>query len=158
MRRQLLKQKLKVAEGELGFIPHAATSPGSSHLNFTLEHTFSDTNGSSSASMDHAIQGYLRPLLADDWDNGALLNMRSMSLMQEFDYNKVLAPICIIAGKDDTYITDNARALVNVLQDRQQSSLVKYHELACGHVPMEEAPFEVTKALIEFISDTCERK
>lgn len=158
VQRQLLKQRDRVQRGRLGFVPHASTSPTVRQArNASLRNNGTGANHGKPTDkdpMDHAIEGYLRPLSADHWDRAALLNMRYMSWPQEYDYSRLKAPTCIITGENDSFITENARELVSLLNDMEQPPMIRYRELECGHVPMEEAPHDVTNEIVKFLRDS----
>lgn len=43
-----------------------------------------------------AVEGFLRPLQAHDWDRGALLNLRAFSIPPAYDYAALAAPVLLV--------------------------------------------------------------
>lgn len=41
-------------------------------------------------------RGYLRPLLAHDWDRASLLNFRAFSIPPAYDYSSLAAPVLLV--------------------------------------------------------------
>ncbi|KAG7667190.1 hypothetical protein Ndes2526B_g04304 [Nannochloris sp. 'desiccata'] len=208
VRRQLLKQKEKVASGELGFTPHPTTASSmstssmssgasidlvasnGSTMNMPRSTSFNyiDNNTTTSATeedvavegeeslweaaaelaIQEAAEGYTRPLRARDWDRAALLNLRAFMLPSVYDYSCIDSlPVLVVQGEDDGALTQNAAALVEILKEsREQKSkgvsfkrgdggetpVAVYKEMPCGHVPMEEMPFEFNETLIDFLN------
>ena len=186
IRRQLLKQKNKVEAGDLGFKPHPSTASSVSSLELSIESlaSFEDSavpisdsaNGTTNIGMEglweaaaeqalqEAAAGYTKPLRARDWDRAALLNLRAFSLPAVYDYSCIdTLPVLIVQGDDDGALTQNAKALASILEERtdEESSSSRggklraastvFLELTCGHVPMEELPAEFNAALIDFV-------
>lgn len=211
VRRQLLKQKEKVASGELGFTPHPSTatsmsmsslsSGGSIDLGASNGNTSTMTNRNASVNyfdatttttsdadkgdfavegeeslwesaaelaIIEAAEGYTRPLRARDWDRAALLNLRAFMLPSVYDYSCIDSlPVLVVQGEDDGALTQNAAALVEILKEsREQKNksvsgrgsdggdtpVALYEEMPCGHVPMEEMPYEFNETVIDFLN------
>ena len=55
------------------------------------------------------IDGYLRPMRAQDWDKGSLLSMRTMNFASSFPYGSITVPVDVIIGEDDTFLLKTAR-------------------------------------------------
>jgi pimeloyl-ACP methyl ester carboxylesterase len=176
VRRQLLKQKEKVEQGDLGFTPHPSTASSmlssSSYSSYSSSIDFQTTNTDEDAAVaaslwesaaqqaiEEAAEGYTRPLRAEDWDRAALLNLRAFMLPSVYDYSCIdELPVLVVSGEDDGALTQNAAALVEILQERRDekkngspSPVALYKEMPCGHVPMEEMPFEFNETLIDFL-------
>lgn len=132
MRRQLLKQRDKVVRGEPGGVPHAT------------------------GSVDREVaEGYIKPLNAVDWDYGALLNIRSLSMPNYYDMRSVTVPVMVIQGKEDNLVS-NAKDLVTLFEERPEGS-TEFVELDCGHVPPEELPEEFNAELIKFVTSQIQK-
>jgi pimeloyl-ACP methyl ester carboxylesterase len=119
-------------------------------------------------AIQEAAEGYTRPLRAHDWDRAALLNLRAFMLPSVYDYSCVdNLPVLVVQGDDDGALTQNAAALVEILKEsRKQKKSVSvrgghsgnpapvtvFEKMPCGHVPMEEMPYEFNQTLIEFLN------
>lgn len=104
-------------------------------------------------ALQEAVEGYLKPLKAKDWNRAALLNLRAFSLPMSYDYNTVQVPVLVVQGTHDRSVPpENARALIDMLQKRSGDILTQYVELNCGHSPMDELPFEYTSAVESFLA------
>ena len=55
------------------------------------------------------IEGYLKPMRANDWDRGSLLSMRSMTFPSEFPYDTITVPVLILIGERDTFLLKTAK-------------------------------------------------
>ncbi len=60
------------------------------------------------------IDGYLRPMRAQDWDKGSLLSMRTMNFAGSFPYESITVPVNIIIGEDDTFLLKTAKRVCTV--------------------------------------------
>ncbi len=49
-----------------------------------------------SAMPQDVARGYLRPLLAHDWDRASLLNFRAFSIPPAYDYSSLAAPVLLV--------------------------------------------------------------
>ena len=72
MRRQILKRRDEVAAGNLGL------------------------QADESQVAQEVIDGYLKPLRADNWDRGALLNMRAFTIPPAYDYAALAQPVLLV--------------------------------------------------------------
>ena len=152
VRRQIMQQRQRVAGGDLGFAPHPSTASSASSLD--LESTASWEDAADAALLE-AVEGYLKPLRAKDWDRAALLNLRAFTLPMAFDYGSLDAPVLVVSGRDDGGLAGNARALAGILEERRGGAeSTTFVELPCGHVPMDEMPQEFNAALIDFLRET----
>ena len=143
VRRQLMRQRDRILAGELGFKPHPSTAQASE--------TEEDEDEEEEA-LKWAIQGYLKPLQAHDWDKAALLNLRSFNLPASYPYKSVRVPALVVQGKFDGQLTNNARALRTLLPPNPKTM---YKELECGHVPMDELPQEFNEIVKEYVDNVC---
>ena len=46
--------------------------------------------------LQDVARGYLRPLLAHDWDRASLLNFRAFSIPPAYDYSVLTAPVLLV--------------------------------------------------------------
>ena len=72
MRRQILRRRDEVAAGNLGL------------------------QADESQVAQEVIDGYLKPLTADNWDRGALLNMRAFTIPPAYDYASLAQPVLLV--------------------------------------------------------------
>lgn len=142
VRRQLLRQRDKILAGELGFQPHPSTAQVNNDSEIGTEEEEEEE------ALRWAIQGYLKPLQAHDWDKAALCNLRSFDLPASYPYETVRVPVLVLQGKYDGQLTKNARALRTLLPPNPKTV---YKELECGHVPMEELPLEFNDIVKEYL-------
>eukprot|EP00890_Picochlorum_soloecismus_P006556 jgi/Picsp_1/725/NSC_04214-R1_alpha beta hydrolase fold protein len=160
VRRNILNQRKRILEAGLGYVPHYATSSSYSS-SFSMDEgddrvdllDGADLNGVLWDGDVHqeAVDGYLRPLKAKDWDKAALLNLRAFSIPMEYDYSGINIPVLVILGREDESLWDNGLALVRLLRERQDGSVgTVFHEMSCGHVPMEEMPIEFNELVKDF--------
>ena len=61
------------------------------------------------AAVQEEIDGYLRPMRAQDWDKGSLLSMRTMNFAGSFPYESITVPVNIIIGEEDTFLLKTAK-------------------------------------------------
>jgi pimeloyl-ACP methyl ester carboxylesterase len=177
VRRQLLKQKEKVAGGDLGFTPHPSTASSMMSLfsssvssdgsvDVAGEVEVAEWEAAAELAIQEAAEGYTRPLRARDWDRAALLNLRAFMLPSVYDYSCIDSlPVLVVQGHDDGALTQNAAALFEILKERREEKINRvfsssssgaapaavYKEMPCGHVPMEEMPYEFNETLIDFL-------
>jgi pimeloyl-ACP methyl ester carboxylesterase len=152
VRRNILKRRDEVLEGKLWLLeggnPGAASQDDASNEE--------EAGGLDSPAAQEVIEGYLKPLQADDWDRGTLLNLRSFSFPTGYDWSRVTVPTLVVAGRDDAPLVDGARALARELKERSTGS-IEYVEMECGHSPMEERAEEFNQLLGGFIAKVLER-
>lgn len=149
VRRQLLQRRDEIIQGGLGFTPHPSTS--------SMMSTDVDEDQLGEVALQEAKDGYLKPLRAHYWDRAALLNLRAFNMPSSYDYDSFQVPVLIIQGRDDGALTDNARVLKELLQKRtSRGSITSYHELDCGHVPMDELPLDFNAILTDFLTSHAE--
>ena len=55
------------------------------------------------------IEGYLRPMLADNWDRGSLYSYRAFSFPSDMPYEEIRQPVMFITGEKDGALTRGAR-------------------------------------------------
>ena len=171
-----------MAAGDLGFTPHPSTASSFSMMSMTTSVSDDDDENrnefSAGASgentrvwdeaavaeqaMQEAVEGYLRPLQARDWDKAALLNLRAFTLGGDFNYSVIdEKPVLVVQGDDDGALTLNGRALAEILKERRRggennssstnAAAVVYKEMQCKHAPNEELPAEFNAAVIDFL-------
>ena len=100
-----------------------------------------------------AIEGYLKPLQADDWDVGSLELARSFDLSSSTLDFSIQCTVLVIQGSDDKTIRPNAALAVAEKFKERKGCLTIYKELEkCAHVPMEEKDQEVIQFINEFLS------
>lgn len=151
VRRNILKRREQILSEGLGYIPHASTSKSySSRSSNDEDLDMDDGMVTEDVVMQEAIDGYLLPLEAKDWDTAALLNLRHFSIPMQADYSHVKVPVLVLLGKDDP-LTASGRGLVELLND-QSDAEVECVELDCGHIPMEEDPESFNELLSKFYS------
>lgn len=100
------------------------------------------------------IDGYLRPMKADNWDRGSLLGFRAISFSEELPaYNSIQQPVLVVQGaQDSTILNTSAAAIVAQLKQRERV-LTQYAEFqSCGHIPMEEYPDKFVGVVREFLA------
>ena len=101
---------------------------------------------------EEAIEGYLKPLQADDWDVGSLELARSFDLSSSTLDFSIQCPVLVIQGSDDKTIRPNAALAVAEKFKERKGCLTIYKELEkCAHVPMEEKDQEVIQSINEFL-------
>ncbi|PRW50810.1 alpha beta-hydrolase [Chlorella sorokiniana] len=128
VRRQILRRRDEVASGSAGL-----------------------TSADDSETEADVAAGYLRPLLAHDWDRASLLNFRAFSIPPAYDYGSLAAPVLLVQGSDDGGLAENARTLAGLLQRRPQGS-TRFVELqGVGHIPMDECPGRLNELLVDFV-------
>ncbi|KAI7841246.1 hypothetical protein COHA_005083 [Chlorella ohadii] len=126
VRRQILRRRDEVASGSAGL-----------------------TSADDSESDADVARGYLRPLLAHDWDRASLLNFRAFSIPPAYNYSTLAAPVLL--GSEDGGLAANARTLAGLLERRPQGS-TRFVELqGVGHIPMDECPGQLNQLLIKFV-------
>ena len=55
------------------------------------------------------IEGYLRPMLADNWDRGSLYSFRAFSFPSDMPYEAITQPVLFITGERDQPLTRGAK-------------------------------------------------
>jgi hypothetical protein len=89
-------------------------------------------SNSDTAMMQEEIDGYLRPMRAQDWDKGSLLSMRTMNFASSFPYESITVPVDIIIGEDDTFLLKTARRVCSsALHFLQSSALLQTSFMCC---------------------------
>ena len=61
------------------------------------------------ADLQAVIEGYLRPMLADNWDRGSLYSYRAFSFPGDMPYEEIRQPVMFITGEKDGALTQGAR-------------------------------------------------
>ena len=87
------------------------------------------------AMVQEDIDGYLRPMQAQDWDKGSLLSMRTMNFASSFPYESITVPVDIIIGEDDTFLLKTARRVCSLALHFLQSSMLLQISLMCCWSP-----------------------
>ncbi|MBC7113414.1 MAG: alpha/beta fold hydrolase [Candidatus Methanomethyliales bacterium] len=94
------------------------------------------------------IEGYRRPLMADNWDYALwqyTLASRDLRLSQNL--SGVSVPVLVITGAQDQIISSSyAKRLANEIPG---ANLVEINE--CGHIPHEEKPMEFLSVVTAFL-------
>jgi hypothetical protein len=84
------------------------------------------------AMVQEEIDGYLRPMQAQDWDKGSLLSMRTMNFASSFPYESITVPVDIIIGEDDTFLLKTARRVCSLaLHFLQSYTLLQISSMRC---------------------------
>ncbi|DBA94317.1 hypothetical protein WJX77_007900 [Trebouxia sp. C0004] len=99
------------------------------------------------------IEGYLRPMLADDWDRGSLYSYRAFSFPSDMPYEEIRQPVMFITGEKDGALTQGAKKVADILKAEGQCSTEYVEYERCGHVPMDERPAEFLHDLQRFVTD-----
>ena len=55
------------------------------------------------------IEGYLRPMLAHNWDKGSLYSYRAFSFPSDMPYEAITQPVLFITGERDQPLTGGAK-------------------------------------------------
>lgn len=58
------------------------------------------------------IEGYLRPMLADNWDKGSLYSYRAFSFPSDMPYEAITQPVLFITGEKDQPLTRGAQKVI----------------------------------------------
>ncbi|GAQ78779.1 hypothetical protein KFL_000180610 [Klebsormidium nitens] len=97
------------------------------------------------------IEGYLKPMMAHDWDRASLLQFQSFGFEPVGDRIKDLkVPVLILQGDLDKAVpVQAARSLAAVLRDVTETSYVELNN--CGHQPMEEFPEVFVEKVTDFL-------
>lgn len=157
VRRQVMQQRERVAQGDLGFVPHPLTSSSASGSLSSASESLS-WEDAADVALQEAVDGYLKPLRARDWDRAALLNLRAFALPMSFEYAGVTAPALVVQGTQDGGLIENARALAEILRERPGSPMTVFSEFECGHVPMDEMPEQFNATLIDFCMNVARKQ
>jgi hypothetical protein len=70
-------------------------------------------------TLQAVIEGYLRPMLADNWDRGSLYSYRAFSFPSDMPYEEIRQPVMFITGEKDGALTRGAKKVCT----QQQISL-----------------------------------
>lgn len=94
------------------------------------------------------IEGYRRPLMAENWDYALWqFILASHELRLEENLSKVSVPVLVITGTEDKIVPpSDAERLAKEIPN---AVIVKIEE--CGHIPHEEKPEEFLGAVLEFL-------
>lgn len=104
------------------------------------------------------IEGYLRPMLADNWDRGSLYSYRAFSFPSDMPYEEIKQPVMFITGEKDQPLTRGAKKVADLLQEQGQCSAEYVEYSACGHVPMDERPNEFLQDLQRFVTEVSKKQ
>lgn len=63
------------------------------------------------------IEGYLRPMLADNWDRGSLYSYRAFSFPSDMPYEEIRQPVMFITGEKDGALTRGAKKVLHSTAD-----------------------------------------
>lgn len=135
VRRQVLKRGAEVRQGRLG-IYHDEQERG---------------------VPQEVIDGYLRPLLANDWDRGTLMTYRSLQLGGSPPaLDQLRVPVLIVTGRQDNTVPLAAVQKVATVLRRRAGCVTQMVVLErCGHGPMDEHPDQVLAAMTTFLNTHC---
>lgn len=102
-----------------------------------------------------AIEGYLRPMKADDWDVGMLQTLRSVNFTTRFPYRHLRGvPVLFVLGERDEGLTRQAYKVAGVLEQRADGTTDVVELPGVGHMPMEEAPQQTIQAMKEWLQES----
>lgn len=102
----------------------------------------------SSRITQEIMDGYTKPLRADDWDQGLLESTLAAQAPDIEDRLASLsAPVLVITGDDDRVVAPEQSA--RLAQDLPGAKLVVIPQ--CGHLPHEECPAPFFEAVLEFL-------
>jgi len=73
------------------------------------------------------IEGYLRPMLADNWDRGSLYSYRAFSFPSDMPYEEIRQPVMFITGEKDGALTRGAKKVCT----QQQIPCVRCTSQSC---------------------------
>lgn len=105
------------------------------------------------------IEGYLRPMLADNWDRGSLYSYRAFSFPSEMPYETITQPVMFITGEKDGALTKGAKKVSELLQAEGNCKCEYVEYEGCGHVPMDEMPDKFMADLQRFVTNVaCDRQ
>ena len=62
------------------------------------------------------IEGYLKPMLADNWDRGSLYSYRAFSFPSDMPYEEIRQPVMFITGEKDGALTRGAKKVCSQQQ------------------------------------------
>lgn len=94
------------------------------------------------------IEGYRRPLMAQDWDYALWqFTLASRPLGLETNLSNIAVPTMVITGDDDRIIP--ASQSVRLASEIPGATLTVIPE--CGHIPHEEAPSAFVSAMVNFL-------
>ncbi len=94
------------------------------------------------------IEGYRRPLMAQDWDYALWqFTLAAHPLGLEGNLSSVSVPTMVIAGSDDQIIP--TAQSVRLASEIPGANLTVVPE--CGHIPHEEAPAAFLSAMVDFL-------
>lgn len=94
------------------------------------------------------IEGYRRPLMADNWDYALWqYTLASRDLRLSDNLSKISVPVLIITGTEDKIIPPSYAE--RLAKEIPSAYLVRIDE--CGHIPHEERPEEFLNAVVEFL-------
>ncbi|PNH10844.1 putative hydrolase YugF [Tetrabaena socialis] len=146
VRRQVLKRRAEVEAGRLGIYADEREVP------------------------QEVIDGFLQPLRAHDWDKGTLNVYRSFQVGGTPPaLSQIRVPVLVIQGTQDRAVPLEAARQVEAafrLRGPANSRLPcplgpagcvteMFVLEGCGHVPMDEMPLEVLRAMVDFINREC---
>lgn len=74
------------------------------------------------------IEGYLRPMLADNWDRGSLYSFRAFSFPSDMPYEAITQPVLFITGERDQPLTRGAKK-VRITPVRRYPVMGHHHDV-----------------------------
>ena len=81
------------------------------------------------------IEGYLRPMLAHNWDRGSLYSYRAFSFPSDMPYEAIQQPVMFITGEKDQPLTRGAKKVRHMSLCKDLSALIHMHDVVhewCG--------------------------
>lgn len=105
------------------------------------------------SAMQAVIEGYLRPMLADNWDRGSLYSYRAFSFPSDMPYEEITQPVMFITGEKDQPLTRGAKkagTAVDSLHDVVFCLLLLVALAACGAWGM-----RLSEQMAATCQDTC---
>lgn len=72
------------------------------------------------------IEGYLRPMLADNWDKGSLYSYRAFSFPSDMPYKAITQPVLFITGEKDQPLTKGAQKVRKEKEKQNAMPLVPW--------------------------------
>jgi len=93
-------------------------------------------------------EGYMLPLKAENWDRGFWeFFLASKALNLETNLSKIKIPVLVITGENDRIVP--AEQSIHLSKELPNAQLVVIPQ--CGHIPQEECPDAVLKAMNDFL-------
>lgn len=94
------------------------------------------------------LEGYMLPLKAENWDRGFWeFFLASKALNLETNLSNIKIPVLVITGENDRIIP--AEQSIHLSKELPDAQVVVIPQ--CGHIPQEECPAAVLKAMNDFL-------